>query len=110
MSCNIETIAVFDKQLKRLAKKYVSLKTDLLQLLESIKENPVQGTLLFNNCYKIRLNIQSKSKGKAGGARIITYYYVVKNILYLLMIYDKSELENITDAELKKIIQELNKP
>ncbi|MEZ4913452.1 MAG: hypothetical protein R2798_05295 [Chitinophagales bacterium] len=72
MSYNILTIPPFDKQLKRLAKKYPSLKSDFSALLESLENEPEQGTPLSKNCFKIRLAIGSKGKGKRAGARIIT--------------------------------------
>lgn len=59
MSYNVKSISVFEKQAKRLIKKYASLKTELLGLIEELKENPEHGTALGNNCYKIRLAIAS---------------------------------------------------
>ena len=61
-----------------------------------------------NNCYKIRLAIASKRKGKRGGARIITYVYHSGETVYLLTIYDKSEKEDLTEKELNKIISQLD--
>jgi mRNA-degrading endonuclease RelE of RelBE toxin-antitoxin system len=49
MSYNISSIPLFDKQAKRLAKKYPSLKKDLTELLESLADNPEQGTALGNS-------------------------------------------------------------
>ena len=72
MSFNLLTTSKFDKELKRLAKKYPSLKKEFSTLIFSLKENPTQGTSIGNNCYKIRLAIASKRKGKSGGARVIT--------------------------------------
>jgi hypothetical protein len=46
MSYNIIAVPTFRKELKKLAKKYPSLKTDLAILFESLEENPVQGTSL----------------------------------------------------------------
>lgn len=69
-------------------------------MLESLSEKPEQGTPLGRNCYKIRVAITSKGKGKSGGARLITYVRVVKKGVYLIDIYDKSEQSNITDKEL----------
>jgi hypothetical protein len=40
MSYKVKTIDIFEKQAKRLIKKYVSLKTELLQLVQELKENP----------------------------------------------------------------------
>ena len=100
MSYNIEVTAYFGKQLKRLAKKFPSLKKEYSELISSLKENPEQGTSLGNNCYKIRLAIASKQKGKSGGARVITHVQVVETKIYLLSIYDKSEQSDISDKEL----------
>ncbi len=61
---------------------------DLICILE---KKPHIGTLLANNCYKIRLAIKSKGKGKSGGARIITYLQIIDKEIFLLTIYDKSE-------------------
>ena len=105
MSYNVLTIPPFDKQLKRLAKKYPSLKNEFAELLESLEEKPEQGTNLGNNCYKIRLAIASKNKGKSGGARIITNIVIDDETVYLLSIYDKAEHENLTDKELNTLLK-----
>jgi len=104
MSYNIKTISVFEKQTKRLIKKYPSLKKDLYTLINSLKENPEQGKYLGKNCYKIRLAISSKGKGKSGGARVITNFVITENTVYLLSIYDKAEKENLTDKELQELL------
>jgi mRNA-degrading endonuclease RelE of RelBE toxin-antitoxin system len=67
MSYNVKSIPKFERELKRLAKKYVSLKTEYIELVQSLKEEPNQGIPLGNDCYKIRLAITSKGKGKSGG-------------------------------------------
>ncbi|MBC6109793.1 type II toxin-antitoxin system RelE/ParE family toxin [Pedobacter fastidiosus] len=100
MNYNIEVTHFFEKQLKRLAKKFPSLKLEFLALIQSLKENPEQGKSLGNNCYKIRISIASKGKGKSGGARVITHLQVVESKIYLLSIYDKSEQSEISDKEL----------
>src|SRR5690606_39609191 len=93
-------IPVFELDFKKLAKKYPSLKSDLAALIQSLKDEPEQGTPLGKACYKIRMAIKSKGKGKSGGSRVITCVRVVKSTVHLLTIYDKSEKENITDEEL----------
>lgn len=107
MSYNVKTIPKFEKELKRLAKKYASLKVEYIQLIESLKENPVQGTPIGNDCFKIRIGISSKGKGKSGGARVITYVQIVQTSVYLLTIFDKSEKENIPDKELQELLKML---
>ena len=105
MSYKVKSIPQFEKELKQLAKKYFSLKGEYLQLVQSLKEQPIQGIPFGNNCFKIRLSIASKGKGKSGGARIITYVYLVQNSVYLLTIFDKSEEENISDKELAELLK-----
>lgn len=105
MSYDVITIRLFERQSKRLMKKYPSLKTELVNLIKSLKERPEQGTPLGNNCYKIRLSIASKAKGKSGGARIITHLYIFKSTVILLNIYDKGEQENISEKTIKDLLK-----
>ncbi len=107
MSYNIIAVPTFKKELKKLAKKYDSLKTDLAALFESLEVNPEQGISLGNNCYKIRLAISSKNKGKSGGARLITNFVIADETVYLLSIYDKSDKSNLTDKELQELLKYL---
>lgn len=105
MSYKVFTIPPYDKELKRLARKYPSLKNEYAQLIRVLEEDPTQGTPLGNNCYKIRLAIASKGKGKSGGARVITHVQVTQTSVYLLSIYDKSEKENIGNEDLKALLR-----
>ena len=105
MSYKVKTIGVFEKQAKRLIKKYISLKAELLELVHELKENPEQGTPIGKGCYKIRIAIASKGKGKSGGARIIANIIITDTTVYLLAIYDKSEKENLTDKELDELLK-----
>lgn len=105
MSYKVKTIDVFEKQAKRLVKKYGSLKEELLDLVQELKENPEQGTAIGKSCFKIRIAISSKGKGKSGGARIITTVAVTDSTVYMLSIYDKSEKENLTNKELGELLK-----
>lgn len=107
MSYRVISIPSFERELKQLAKKYQSLKTEFIQLVEGLQDQPEQGVSLGNNCYKIRLAIASKGKGKSGGARVITCVKLIKTTVYLLTIFDKSEKENITDKELQELLKEI---
>ena len=99
----------FKREAKRLIKKYTSLASELQEFEKDLAENPRQGTSLGNNTYKIRLAIKSKGTGKSGGARIITYLVTKELDIYLLAIYDKSEIENIDIKILKRIIDDIDK-
>lgn len=107
MNYNVLVTAFFERELKALAKKHRSLKKDLAGLIEQLEQQPTTGTELGNNCYKIRLAIASKGKGKSGGARIITHVRVTNTTVYLLSIYDKSEMDNISDNTIKERLKKL---
>jgi mRNA-degrading endonuclease RelE of RelBE toxin-antitoxin system len=105
MSYNIIATKFFKKELKRIAKKYVSIKKEYAELLQLLEDKPTSGTPLGNDCYKIRMAITSKGKGKSGGARVITYVINADETIFLLSIYDKSEMDNLSDND---IINRLN--
>lgn len=107
MSYSIIATDPFTKKVKRLAKKYKSISLDLRLIIEELEKNPTLGIHLGNDCYKIRLAISSKGKGKSSGARIITYVRVVKNTVFLMNIYDKSEQDSISEKEIKQLISTL---
>ena len=108
MNYKIFSIPPFDKQLKRLSKKYPSLKIEYSQLLKDLERNPMQGVSIGNDCYKIRIAIASKNKGKSGGARVITYVQIKDTSVFLLSIFDKSENDNIPNSELKYLLKLIN--
>lgn len=108
MSYNLIPTRRFEKELKRLNKKFPSVKNEFAELVNLLSNNPESGTFLGNNCYKIRFSIESKGKGKSGGARVITYLYIETETVYLLTIYDKSEKEDLKPNELKDIIEGLD--
>jgi mRNA-degrading endonuclease RelE of RelBE toxin-antitoxin system len=104
MSYNVLTIPPFNRQIKRLAKKFPSLKSEFSKLITLLETNPFKGARMANSCYKIRLAIASKAKGKSGGARIITHVQVIDKTVFLLTIYDKSEQQDISDKEIKELL------
>ena len=103
----------FLKQLKRLGKKYPSLKQDINNLRLTLIEHPRTGENLGQGAYKIRLKITSKGKGKSGGARVISYVeteiigVVQNNVVSLLTIYDKGEMDSLSKEEIARLIENM---
>ena len=106
----------FKTELKPLLKKYHSLPKDLLRLESELIENPKLGSPLGKDAFKIRLKITSKGKGKSGGARVITLVESAvigiteqtspqEVTVNLLAKYDKSDMANISDKELKDLLK-----
>ncbi len=104
MSFEIIATEPFERKLKRLAKKHKSLANDLSLVIDELIENPRLGTPIGKDCYKVRIAITAKGKGKSGGARIITYVRILKQTVFLMDIYDKSEQATITNNELITLI------
>jgi hypothetical protein len=98
----------FIRFFKKLYKKYPSLKADLQELINILTEKPDTGINLGHGVYKIRLAISSKGKGKSGGARVITYLVIEDKEVYLVFIYDKSQLENITKEQIFEMLKKAN--
>jgi hypothetical protein len=72
-----------------------------------LSQTPDFGTPLGNDTFKVRLAVKSKGKGKSGGMRIITYKIERNKEVYLLSIYDKSEIASVDDRAIKFIIRQI---
>jgi hypothetical protein len=81
----------------------------LFALEDTLNANPKQGNSLGNNTFKVRLADKSKGGGKSGGFRVITYlvHHTDEGTeIFLLSIYDKSELDSVSKATIKEWIAE----
>lgn len=116
MKVSVRVTKSFIAAAKPLLKKYPSLKNDLLRLEKELHKNPREGTPLGHGAYKIRLKISSKSKGKSGGARVISLLETIivgeveqledEVVVNLITIYDKTDTASINDKELKQLIKD----
>lgn len=52
--------------------------------------------------------VTGKKTGKSGGARIITHVVFVKETIYLISIFDKSEKENISEKLPEQLLKLLS--
>ena len=107
MNYRIKVLPNFAKDLKRLNKKYPSIKEDYSNLLNELKLNPYSGVDLGGGLRKVRMAIKSRGRGKSHGARVITYLLLVsedEGEINLLTIYDKAERENISREEIEEIL------
>ena len=99
----------FEKSAKRLIKKYKSLGSEILDFIEHTEKDGIQGIPLGNGIYKARLIVRSKGKGKSGGLRVISYRELLVSItddtIYLVAIYDKSEISSVSKAKIEKILR-----
>lgn len=102
-------MAPFNKELKKLMKKYKTITADIRRLGDELETNPYLGIDLGNGVRKVRMAITAKGKGKSHGARVITFTDAVFSIdngkLYLLYIYDKADRDNISDKEIEELLR-----
>ena len=121
MNYNVKPTPYFLKELKRLSKRYRSLKEDVNLLVASLHENPFQGTDLGKGLHKIRMSITSKGTPirlmhqeniqtlyqtytghlpeaiePLAGAGSNRNYYRLKGTPQLIGVYGTSEAENRT--------------
>lgn len=94
----------FSRAFKKLKKRYRSLPEDFKQLLQSLHQNPLQGCEMYDGMRKVRMSFASKSRGKRGGGRVIIRLTIDDTCLSFLYIYDKSEMESVSDQFLDEII------
>lgn len=110
MNWMIDFTTEFSKGAKVLKKRYKSFMNDLEDFKDSIIKNPFQGSELVPGIRKVRMTIESKGKGKSGGARVITLTYYVSEAegkVHFLIIYDKSDADTVDVKVVQEYVAEL---
>ena len=109
MKVTFDYLPEFERRAKVLNKKYKSFQRDYNNFLDELEKDPFAGESLGQHIYKHRMAIASKGKGKSGGARVITYNLQQRNVnevvVTLMSIYDKSEINNVSDSYLRNLVQ-----
>ena len=108
MRVTFDYLPEFERGAKALRKKYPSFESDYDTFLDELEKNPFSGESLGQHTYKCRMAIASKGKGKSGGARVITYNLQKQGDDEVLI--DKSDMENVSDAYLRSLVQEIEHP
>ena len=98
----------FQRAFKRLKKRYRSLPEDFKALMSSLIDNPQQGSELRDGMRKVRISFASKGRGKRGGGRVIIRLTIEETCLSFLFIYDKGDMESVSDNFLDSIIIEMD--
>lgn len=108
----------FTKQIKYYynKKNYKKIKDDIQKVITELQNGNFIGDEIPDlklpeneHSYKVRVKNTSANLGKSNGFRII--YYLIKDDteIYLLTIYSKKDKENISDDEIKNIINNIIK-
>ena len=97
----------FKNNLRKLAKKYRSIRKDLQPVLDDLQQGKFQGGQIANigyTVFKLRVKNSDNQKGKSAGYRVIYYVRTTTSII-LITIYSKSEQADISASEIKRIIE-----
>lgn len=97
----------FQKESKKIVRKYSDFREDLSNLIDSLAIQPEQGNYLGEGIYKLRVSISGKSSGKSYSARVLLAIITIRKQVYLLSVYDKSDKKDITVTEIKAMIEQV---
>jgi mRNA-degrading endonuclease RelE of RelBE toxin-antitoxin system len=70
---------------------------------------PQQGSVIPGSGGLRKIRWKAKGKGKRGGVRVIYYWIIEDDVIYMLMLYGKSEQADLTPAQaraLRKLVCE----
>jgi mRNA-degrading endonuclease RelE of RelBE toxin-antitoxin system len=76
--------------------QYTALQNELLAF-------PDTGDVIQGSGGLRKIRFATGGRGKRGGVRVIYYYLVQKQRFYLLTIYAKNEVSDLTKAEIKQL-------
>ena len=100
----------FKRSIKKLKKRFPSVKQDVELAIEVLLEHPTLGTVIPGGAggRKFRVKNSDLERGKSGGYRLLYYIEEQKvHRLYLLLLYAKSDRETISLQEIQQLLKEL---
>src|SRR6266568_5911392 len=106
---NISFTLEFKRNLRALAKKYRSIRSDIQPLIDQLLTGQLPGDQVPGvsmTIFKVRLKNSDIQKGKRSGYRCI-YYLKTHHDIILVTVYSKSEQSDVSAARLQAILQEM---
>jgi mRNA-degrading endonuclease RelE of RelBE toxin-antitoxin system len=101
----------FKKDLRELAKRYRSIRSDIQPLIDRIQAGEIPGDRITGSKYqvfKVRLKNSNIQKGKSGGYRVI-YYLKTAQAIILATIYSKSDISDVSNEIIEEAIAQYEK-
>ncbi|MEH2436837.1 MAG: type II toxin-antitoxin system RelE/ParE family toxin [Nostoc sp.] len=96
----------FKRDLRELAKRYRSIRTDLQPLIDQLQAGEILGDRIVGvkyQVFKVRLKNTNIQKGKSGGYRVIYYLKTDRGII-LTTIYSKSDISDVSNETIEEAI------
>lgn len=110
MKLRVESTKLFDKESRRLSRKFSSLRAEIATLRDQLRQGNRPGSQLTGigyDVFKVRLPNRSARRGKSGGFRVI-YQERSGELVLLLIIYSKTEHADMPDALIRQVIEAAN--
>ena len=111
MPYNVQFTSSFKRSVKKLKRRYPHIQDDIRDGIEVLLHTPQLGVIVSGSggIRKIRLANSDARRGKSGGYRLLYYLEDEETqALYLLLVYSKSDRENVTKRELKQLLDEMS--
>lgn len=101
----------FKRDLRELAKRYRSIRSDIQPLIEQLQAGEIPGDRTAGVKYQVftvRLKNSDIQKGKSGGYRVI-YYLKTEQGIILTTIYSKSDISDVSNEIIEEAIAQYEK-
>ena len=111
MPYNVQLTSSFKRSVKKLKRRYPHIQDDIREGIEVLLHTPQLGVIVSGSggIRKVRLANRDARRGKSGGYRLLYYLEDEETqALYLLLVYSKSDRENVTKRELKQLLDEIS--
>lgn len=111
MSYEIVLTPSFKRCIRKLIRRFPSVKKDVKNAIEILTENPNLGVLIPRSAgvRKLRVKNSDMQRGKSGGYRSLYFVEEETNNIFMLLIYAKSDREDINLKEIQTFLEECNK-
>jgi len=96
----------FQRDLRELAKRYRSIRSDIQPLIDQLQAGEIPGDRIAGikyQVFKVRIKNSTIQKGKSGGYRVIYYLKNAQGII-LTTIYSKSDLTDVSNEIIEQAI------
>lgn len=83
---------------------------DIRRIQDLLRETPHAGAVVKGTGGVRKLRVSVPDRGKRGGARLLYLYVQVRDVIYFIAVFDKTEQEDITPAGyayLAKLVKKL---
>ena len=107
-SVDIEYTPELKRVLRKLAKKYRHIRSDLQSVIMLLQKGELVGDRVSgsgNTVFKARVRNSDIQKGKRSGYRLI-YWQKTKRHITLVTVYSKLDQGDISTKEIKRVIKE----